>query len=318
MTALTDIGVDVVCLGILVADTVVRPLEHLPVRGSLAEVDEVSLHAGGCAINTGTSLIALGLDVAVVGKVGRDVFGDFLVDVLDRRGIDRRGVLYDSHTATSASVVVVDANGERTFLHVPGANGTLAAEEIDPEILFQGRALHVGGALVMPALDGDPMAKLLQSARERGLFTSLDPVWDSRATWERARPCLPYLDLFCGNLAEASEISGLRKPSEVAAWFLEQGVANVALKLGADGCYVANGLHAGHVDSFQVKSVDGTGAGDAFAAAVLYGLISGWPLEEAARLGNAAGALATTVVGAADGVSTLSDLLSFAEMELPV
>jgi sugar/nucleoside kinase (ribokinase family) len=317
MTALTEHAADVVCLGILVADTVVRPVDRLPAVGSLAEVEEISLHAGGCAINTASSLSALGTRVSVVGKVGGDVFGDLLLATLDRRGIDRRGVLRAAGTATSASVAVVDRTGERTFLHVPGANGTLRAEEIDADVLYDARALHVGGALVMPQLDGEPMAGLLREARGRGLFTSLDPVWDSHGKWARVHPCLPFLDLFCANLAEASGISGLSNPEEAARWFRAQGVGRVALKLGSDGCYVASESFVGHVEPFRVASVDGTGAGDAFVAGALYALLAGWSIEKAARLGNAAGALATTVVGAPDGTSTLSELLSLAEMERP-
>ncbi|MER3409057.1 MAG: carbohydrate kinase, partial [Thermoleophilia bacterium] len=73
----------------------------------------------------------------------------------------------------------------RTFLHLPGANGALRAEEIEPALLFAGRALHVAGALVMPALDGQPTARLLAEARRRGILTSLDTVYDASGRWQR-------------------------------------------------------------------------------------------------------------------------------------
>ena len=122
---------DVVCLGILVADAIARPVGELPDRGSLGLVDEISLHGGGCALNTASALVRLGLSAGAAGKVGDDAFGAFLLALLDERGVDRGGVLADPAVATSATVVLVDSSGERTFLHLPGAKASLRAEELD-------------------------------------------------------------------------------------------------------------------------------------------------------------------------------------------
>ena len=100
---------DVVCLGILVADAIARPVDDVPPRGALELVDEISLHGGGCALNTASTLVRLGLEAAVVGKVGADPFGDFILQLLDERGVDRRGVSQDSAVPTSATVVLVDS-----------------------------------------------------------------------------------------------------------------------------------------------------------------------------------------------------------------
>jgi sugar/nucleoside kinase (ribokinase family) len=304
-------AVDVVCLGILVADVIARPVAELP-HGAVSLMDEVSLHGGGCALNTATGLARLGLSVAVVGKVGEDTFGDFVIGLLDERGVDTRGVLRDPTAPTSASVVLVDRAGERSFLHLPGANGALGTEELATDGIFAGRALHIAGALVMPALDGVPTAGLLAEARRRGVRTSLDTVYDASGRWKRVEPCLPHLDLLTVSLAEAQGISGELEPASAAAWFRDRGVAEVTVKLGPDGCYVAGAEFQGDVPAFPVNAVDGTGAGDAFAAGVIYGRLSGWPLVDAARLGNAAGALATTAVGATEGLLDLEETLAFA------
>lgn len=303
---------DVICLGILVADAIARPVEKLPAHGSLALVEEVSLRGGGCALNTASVLAGLGLEAGVAGKVGADPLGDFLLGLLGSRGVDRRGVIVDEAAPTSASVVLVDSAGERTFLHVPGANGRLRREELDPELLFGARALHLAGALVMPELDGEPAADLLAEARRRGLVTSLDTVWDATGRWKRVLPALPHVDLFAPSLAEGQAISGEREPAAVAAWLRGRGACTVALKLGADGCYAAGEDFDGLVDAFPVRVVDGTGAGDAFVAGLLYGTLAGWPLERAARLANAVGALATTAVGAVEGVPSVAETLAFA------
>ena len=306
---------DVVCLGILVADAVARPVDAAPLRGKLSVVDELTLHGGGCALNTASGLVRLGLRAEVAGKVGADPFGDFLLALLDARGIGRAGVVRDPGSATSASVVLVSSDAERTFIHCPGASGAIRADELDPAVCYSGRALHVAGSLVMEELDGEPTALILAEARARGVHTSLDTVFDPTGRWERVLPALAHADLVCASLSEAEAITGEREPARAAAWLRGRGAGDVAVKLGADGCYVAGGGFEGAVPPLEVEAVDGTGAGDAFVAGLLYGRLAGWPLERAARLANAVGALATTVVGASEAPPTLAEALAAAGLE---
>jgi sugar/nucleoside kinase (ribokinase family) len=300
---------DVVCLGILVADVVARPVDEVPAAGSLGLVETVSLHGGGCALNTATALNQLGARVAVVGKVGDDLFGRFLTGLLEERGIAHRAVLVDESEPTSATVALVSSDGERTFLHVKGANATLRADELDASVVFSGRALHIAGALVLDSLDGQPCASLLADARRRQILTSIDTVWDATGGWDRILPALPHVDVFVPSLAEATAISGEGDAAAAAAWLQRAGAKHVVVKLGAAGCYVSG---SGHVPSVDVESVDATGAGDAFAAGLIYGLLAGWTVERAARLANAAGALATTAVGASSGIGDLPATLLLA------
>jgi sugar/nucleoside kinase (ribokinase family) len=297
----------------MVADVIARPVETLPPPGSLALVDDVALHSGGCAINTATALTRLGARAAVMGKVGDDVLGRFLVGVVEERGIAYCRVLVDDATPTSATVALVSVDGERTFLHFKGANATLRADELDRELVFSGRCLHLAGALVLDALDGEPCASLLAEARRRRILTSVDTVWDPTGRWERILPSLPHADVFVPSLAEAAAISGKSDAAAAAAWLQRAGARHVVVKLGADGCYVAG---TGHVPPVNVSAIDATGAGDAFAAGLLYGLLAGWPVERAARLANAAGAFATTSVGASTGLGALPETLALAGLAL--
>jgi sugar/nucleoside kinase (ribokinase family) len=305
---------DVVCLGILVADAIARPVGELPERGSLGLVEEISLHGGGCALNTASALVRLGLSAGAAGKVGDDPLGGFLLALLDERGVGRDGVLTDPAVATSASIVLVDSSGERTFLHLPGASARLRAEELDRSYLFSGRCLHLAGALVMEALDGEPAARLLAEARSRGLMTSLDTVWDATGRWERVLPALPHVDLFAPSLAEGRAITGEEEPAAIASSLRERGVGAVVLKCGASGCYASGDGVEGALQAFPVTAVDGTGAGDAFVAGLLYGRLAGWSLERSARFANAVGALATMAVGAVEGVRGLDETLAFANL----
>jgi sugar/nucleoside kinase (ribokinase family) len=303
---------DVVCVGSLVADAIARPVGDLPERGTLGLVDAVELRGGGCALNTASALVRLGLRATVVGKVGADALGDVLLGLLDERGVDRRGVVRDRERPTSATVVLVGPDGERTFLHAPGANAALRADELDDDLLYAGQALHVAGALVLPALDGEPTAALLREARRRGLVTSLGTAYDATGRWERLQASLPHLDLLTCSLAEGRAISGEHEPSRIAAWLRARGAAAVAVTLGAAGCYASGEGFEGPVSPPRVPAVDGTGSGDAFAAGLLAGRLGGWSFEAAVRLANAVGALATTAVGAVEGLRGLDETLALA------
>lgn len=285
------------------------PVREVPAAGELALVDTLTLHGGGGAFNVSTRLARWGLAVEVAGKVGTDAFGDFLLGQLDDRAVGRRGVVRDPGAPTSASVVLVDPAGERSFLHLLGANGALRLEELDPEILYAGRCLLFTGALVMPALDGAPAARMLADARRRGIVTALDTVWDPTGAWERVVPALPHVDVFLPSLAEARAITGQHEYEAVAGALHARGVVEVLLKLGRHGCYASGPGFAGAIDPVEVETVDETGAGDAFVAGFLYGRLAGWSFEQSARFANAAGAVAATAIGAAEGLAGVDEIL---------
>jgi sugar/nucleoside kinase (ribokinase family) len=297
----------------MVADVVGRPLRVLPDRGRLVLVDEMELHTGGCAVNTATALARLGLPVEVIGRIGIDPFGDYILGQLQERGVGVRGVSRDSEVNTSATMVMVDPDGERRFVHYLGANACLRLDNIDYDMVEEASILHIAGALVLPGIDGQPAAQLLERAHSAGVITFLDVVWDDAGRWmELLGPCLPHVDFFVPNLAEAQAITGLDDPEDVALVLLDKGVGTVAVKMGVDGCLVKTGKDERlRVPAYEVETVDATGAGDAFTAGFIAGVWLGWPLERTARFANAAGALSVTGLGASGGVRSLPEVLAF-------
>jgi sugar/nucleoside kinase (ribokinase family) len=303
---------DIACLGILVADLIGRPIDSLPPHGHLGLVEHMSLHMGGCASNTGIDLQRLGISAAVLGKVGMDGLGDFIRNTLQSNGIDTRAVIQDDQVSTSASMVIVDADGERTFLHHLGGNARYTEENIDWDIVRECRIFHVAGALVMPAFDGEPMARAMQKAKEMGKITSLDVVWDATGKWMKTlRFCLPYTDYFEPSLSEAQELTGLTDPREVARALRDAGVGTVALKMGSEGCYILGTEGEISVPAYHVEAVDGTGSGDAFDAGFLTGLYLGWDMERTARFSNAVGAFCVRAMGAIAGVTSREEIEIF-------
>ncbi len=307
---------DVVCLGILVVDVLAWPVDAVPEPGSLALTEGTAVRAGGCALNTATVLSRFGVDVTVAGVVGTDLFGDFLVETICARDLDGRIVRSEQHP-TSTSVVLVAGDGERTFLHHPGANGALTEDTFQIGTLATAKALHLGGALLMPGLDGAPAARLLARLRERGVRTSVDTAFDASGRWDRVLPLLPHTDLATLGWAEGAAITGERDPQRMADVLHGHGCAEVVVKMGPDGSHLS-GIHGGgHHPALPVAAVDGTGTGDAFVAGLLYGRVAGWSAADSVRLATAAGAMAATAVGAVEGVTGLPDALRLAGLRAP-
>ncbi|MBC7326993.1 carbohydrate kinase family protein [bacterium] len=303
---------EVTCVGILVADIVAQPVERYPEKGRLVLVDTIELHTGGCASNTGVSLAKIGVDTAVVGKVGKDAFGDFVINSLNKHGVNTRGIKRDDKALTSATQVFVHPDGERSFIHYIGANANFTEEDIDDTCLEGTRIVHYAGFYVLSSFDGEPCARFLQRAKNLGAFVSLDTVWDSQGRWmSLIEPVLPHLDLIIPSIEEAKMITGKEKPREIAKVFLDKGVGMVALKMGSKGSYVRTKDEEIYMPRFEVKAIDAVGAGDAFVAGFLTGLLKGWDLEMTTKFANAVGALCVTAIGATTGVRSFQETLQF-------
>ena len=294
------------------ADVVGRPVDGLPARGKLQLADQMQLHMGGCAASTGVGLARLGVSVGIIGKVGADGFGDFILSSLRTAGIDTSAIVRSMFTSTSATMVMVHSDGERSFIHYLGANAELSLADIDFDHVLSARIVHVGGSNLMPAFDGVPTAELLRRAREAGVLTSLDTAWDSQGRWlSLLSPCLQHLDYFVPSIEEARMITGQKEPQDVAAFLLDRGVGTVALKMGGDGCYVRGPQGELRIPAYEVPVVDALGAGDAFAAGFLAGLANGWDLEKTSLLASAVGACAVTALGATTGIRSMDETLAF-------
>jgi len=297
-------------MGILVADVWAKPVNEWPEHGRLSLVDAIGLSIGGCAANAGIHLAKLGGTVTVMGKVGEDGFGDFIIKTLESYGVDAQ-VARSAEAGTSATMVMIDDHGERSFIHYMGANTKLRPEDLDLDVLRASRVLCFGGALVMHGFDGEPAASVMAAARQAGVTTALDTVWDATGRWMGVlEPCLRQADMFLPSLPEAQQLTGKTQPREVAEALLGYGVKIVVLKMGEQGCYVLS--HKGEEYSlpvYPVEVVDGTGSGDAFVAGFLRGYLESWPLEKCAKFGNAAGALCVTGIGATAGTRSFDDTL---------
>ncbi|MBV9867181.1 MAG: carbohydrate kinase family protein [Abitibacteriaceae bacterium] len=311
---------DVVCLGILVADVVARPVDEYPKRGQLVLCDDLHPSIGGCAANTAIGLQKLGVATGVMGKVGRDGFGDFVRDTLQSHHLDVRGVATDEQVATSSTMVMVASDGERSFIHYIGANAAFTPDDVNWDLLREAKLLHIAGYFVMPGFDGEPCAQVLKRAKAMGLKTSLDTAGDqSKMSLDAIRPALPYVDYLVPSIEEARSClrdrNNAETPEQIARIFQAEGAGVVALKMGEAGSYIRTGEQEWTIPPFRVPTVDATGAGDAYAAGFLAGVLQGYDLPTTGKLANAVGAMSVTAVGTVQGIRSLDETLTFIERQ---
>jgi sugar/nucleoside kinase (ribokinase family) len=309
--------IDVVCVGILVADAIAKPVDRIPEKGRLELVDTLSLYTGGCAANAAIDLARIGRKAAVIGKIGNDGFGSFLCRSLEQAGLDTGGIVKSDDDATSASLVIVSSDGERSFIHSVGANGTFSEKDISYNIVDQSAIVMVAGCMLMPTFDGPDCALFLKKSKERGKITALDTAWDSKGRWMKIlSPCMPFIDYFLPSYEEAVELSGLKDPEEIADCFLNMGPHTVVIKLGKDGCFAKSRLtgEKHRIPTYtKVHAVDTTGAGDAFCAGFLAALSAGRSLLDCVRFANAVGTHCVMAPGASTGIRSEAEILSFME-----
>ncbi|MDR0406372.1 MAG: carbohydrate kinase family protein [Clostridiales bacterium] len=308
---------DVACIGILVADIIAKPVDAIPGKGLLGLVDGITLHSGGCAMSASVDMAKLGLKTALLGKVGGDGFGAFMKDTLARYHVNFDGLVTDARNQTSASVVLSDGAGERTFLHCAGANAAFGKEDVNWDVLRQSEIVFVAGTMLMDTFDGAHCAEVLKRCKELGKTTVLDTAWDSKGRWMSVLgQCMPYIDVFVPSIEEAARLSGKTEPKEIADVFFEKGVKRTAIKLGEKGCYLREDKDAAGVflpPYRNVTVVDTTGAGDSFCAGFLTGLVKGMSFTDCGRFANAVGAHCVSATGATTGIRSFEETLKFME-----
>ena len=305
---------DIVCVGILVADVLGKPVDSLPEKGKLALVDKMSLQIGGCAANVVIDLARLGINSSVIGKIGDDNFGKFLLDTLNSEKVDISGLKVDKNVSTSASMVMISNDGERSILHSFGANAKFGFDDINPDIIKNSKILLIAGTFLMPDFDGKGTEKLLKFAKEHGVLCCMDTAWDSKGQWlEKIEPSLQYLDWFMPSYDEACEMSRKTKPEEIAQFFCSKGVKNVIVKMNNKGCFVKPCNEKGYlVPAFnKINVIDTSGAGDSFCAGFITGLYKGWNIQNCARFANAVGAHCIMQIGTTTGIKSTEETLEF-------
>ncbi len=307
-------GLDVVAVGELNPDLILDGMDGLPRLGREILADRCTFTLGSSSALCAANLAALGLRVGIVGKVGADPFGEFVLRALAERGIDGSRVIRDASVRTGITVSLAYPK-DRAMVTFAGAMGCLSAADVDPAYLASARHLHVSSLFLQRALQ-DGCGDLLAAAQAHGLSTSLDPGWDPAEAWDAGLGALyAHLDILFVNEGEAQAL-GRDADWRTAAGRLAERVASVVVKRGAAGAAAIRRGDWTVQPGFPVQPVDPTGAGDAFNAGFLYGRLAGWPIAECLRWGNACGALTVGRPGGSGAFRNRAEVEDFIRMHM--
>jgi ribokinase len=276
--------------------------ERLPKEGETMLVSNLRFFPGGKGANQAVAVARMGARTALVGAVGTDIIGDFLLQGLVAEGIDTTRVRRDPERATGSAFIMLFPNGNNCIAVDPAANFSLTPADIEraKEVIERSDALST--VLEIPL---ETVEAALRLARKAGKLTVLDAGPPRYCPQE----ILNLADVVSPNETELAhltgeEVRGRVSAREAAEKLLSLGVKTVVLKLGSDGSMLVTAKKSKHFPACKVAAVDPTGAGDAFTAALAVELAAGCDFEHAIRFANCAGALAASKLGAQPSLPT--------------
>jgi len=296
--------------GTLIVDRV-KIVDMYPKEGTLAYIVDSSRGIGGCPTNNSINLKVLDPDlpIAVIGCVGDDEDGQYILDELSRKQIDVSAIRILKTKPTSyTDVITVKGTGQRTFFHDRGANSEWGFDDIPFEKLAEFKIAQIGYILLLDGMDaedpeyGTVMAKAFAQFQRMGLKTAVDVVSEDSDRFTRlVTPALKYVDYLILNEFEAGRTVGIDLRTEdgtLRAEHLRSTVEQLLIKGNSElvvihmpegGYALTRSNHEVKVPSYLLpeEEIAGTvGAGDAFCSGVLYGLAKDLPLEDALHLGS--------------------------------
>lgn len=305
----------VIVLGSLNMDLVV-PLPRLPRTGETVIGERLQRFPGGKGANQAVAAARLGAEVAMVGRVGRDSFGDELLSNLAADGVVIEGVDSDPNEPTGAALILVEEGGENMIAVARGAGRLVGAADVARAT----KGLRERDVLLLQLeIPLAAVAAAAQAAKAAGARVILNAA--PAAPLEAG--LLPQLEVLVVNEIEAEVLLGRpaadpRQAEEAARAAVALGARSAVVTLGAGGAVLAEGEGIHHIEPQRVQAVDATGAGDAFVGALAAALTTGVALVEAAKLAGAAGAAAVTKPGAQASLPRLEDLRRLFGIEWPV
>jgi len=296
---MTEVG----CAGILVEDTFCGPMPECPPPGQLVAVDSMPTKAGGCAANVAIDLAKQGIKAEVVGCVGRDGAADTVKRSLEKRGVGCGHLIHIDSVPTSRTVILLVEGQDRRYIHHFGANSAFSVKQISRDWVSGLKVFYLGGLCVLPSVKTGELASLLKFCRAKSVATVLDVVIPQGFnSSDEICSLLPHVDYFLPNNDEAAILTGTDDPLKQLQALLGRGANTVIITQGEKGSFAARGKQYWRANTYPALGLDPSGAGDAFAAGIITGIIQEWSVPEMVRYGSALGSSATRAIGTTDGV----------------
>jgi len=269
-------------------------------------IEDYTEACGGSAANAIVGLSRLGCKTGFIGKVANDREGKLQLDCFSSEGVDTNGIIRALQGKSGSVLGFVDKKGSRALYINSGVNDTIGSEEIKLGYASQARFLHLTSFVGEKSLR--TQIELLATLPDE-VKVSFDPgAIYARKGYSAVEPIIGKTYVLMPNSFELERLTGKSDCCKGADFMIERGVKIVAVKLGGKGCYVTDGRERLRIEPFKVKVVDTTGAGDAFCAGFLYGLINNKSLLECGRLGNFVASRCVLAMGARASLPYAEDL----------
>src|SRR5262249_13695470 len=241
----------------------------------------------------------------VVGRVGNDVFGRIVADLLRENHVDVTGLRVSPDYDTSQTLIVNVTGEDRRFIHTFGANAGFSAADIPLDKAKRCQVLYLGGYLLMETVRAEELLPVFRDARASGTRTVLDVVTPGPADYlPRLAVLLPHVDVFLPNNQEAELICGEKDPIKQAEFLHRMGAGTSIITLGGEGSILVNDRQRLRAGAFSIPFLDGTGGGDAFCAGYICGMLWGYDEADCLRVASALGASCVRAIGTTAGVFT--------------
>ncbi len=303
-------SIDIFTVGDLCVDMILSGNDVVPEFGQKEKlIENYSLEMGGSCSIFACQAAKLGLKTVIVGRIGRDIFGEMICQTLQSAGVITRYILQDPICKTGITVIL-NTGKDRAMLTYSGTIDAVERGDI-PEQLFESiRHLHIGSYFLMRKIQ-PYYCEMVKKIKKYGGTISLDTNWDPDEKWDSGIwDILPYIDVFLPNENEIKAITGKDDLKEAVSE-LEGMIPVIAIKKGKDGAEVYADGKVYHAQALPVEVVDAVGAGDSFDAGFLYGYLSGAGIQECLEFGCICGSLSTRAAGGTKGQPDLKELLDY-------
>jgi len=280
-----------VCVaGSFVVDLVFR-VKRRPGPGETMLADGFGMFLGGKGLNQAVGARRLGADVAIVGRVGSDPFGDMFLAKLAQEGIDSSHVTRDPEAGTAIATPVVDEKGQNSIIAAPRANMCVTPDDI---VAAEEQIAAADILMLQFEIPVTASRRAAEMGRKHETLVLLDPAPVEHGFERFSAP----IDYIVPNEIEAHMLTGRMTPEEAAAVLLPETRRGAVISLGEQGALSVDRAALSRFPAHKVNVVDTTGAGDAFRAGLAVRIAEGASLQDSVRFANACGALACTIMGA--------------------
>lgn len=282
-------------------------VKSLPQKGQTILAKEFTTAPGGKGANQAAAIARLGEKVLMIGAVGDDANGSLLKSSMENIGVNT--VLKTVDTPTGNALITVAEKGDNTIIVYPGANYNLDISWVEK---YKKQISECDFVILQLEIPIDTVVDSIALVKEQNSKVILNPA----PAKDLPKEVFPMIDIITPNETELSALTGIGVKSlddlkKAASKLLKSGVKNIVVTLGEHGCFFKDKKQELFVESFDVKAVDTTAAGDAFNGALAVALGEGKTMKEALKFSNAVGALTTTKLGAQNSLPTRDDVNRF-------